>query len=84
MYRIAASRLRSLKDSKFPARFASSICAALKSSSSGGLFSWLTGEKSNSLPPLEIPLNSHPHCLITSNLGNATSIKSYVKVIILG
>lgn len=26
-------------------------------SSSGGFFSWLTGERSNTLPPLEIPLS---------------------------
>lgn len=36
-------------------RYAStSAVAATKSS--GGLFSWLTGEKSSSLPPLDFPL----------------------------
>ncbi|KAF2304015.1 hypothetical protein P3X46_019493 [Hevea brasiliensis] len=59
MYRAAASHVRAFKGhriSKLPARFASSSAAALQSSSSGGLFSWLTGEKSKSLPSLEFPL----------------------------
>lgn len=37
-------------------RFASSSAVATSSSSSGGLFSWLTGERSNSSPPLDFPL----------------------------
>ncbi|XP_044464649.1 mitochondrial-processing peptidase subunit alpha-like [Mangifera indica] len=61
MYRTAASRLRSLKGhvrGRVPAatRFASSSAVATSSSSSGGLFSWLTGERSNSSPPLDFPL----------------------------
>lgn len=36
------------------ARYASTSAVATKSS--GGLFSWLTGEKSSSLPPLDFPL----------------------------
>ncbi|XP_065849378.1 mitochondrial-processing peptidase subunit alpha-like [Euphorbia lathyris] len=58
MYRTAASRLRSLKGrtiSKFPARYASSSSSTLQSSSSGGLFSWLTGDKSTSVS-LDFPL----------------------------
>ncbi|CAN0901419.1 Mitochondrial-processing peptidase subunit alpha [Linum grandiflorum] len=60
MYRTAASRLRSLKgrtSSRFsastrsPARYASSSAAVLQSSSSGGLFGWLTGRGSNSSVP---------------------------------
>lgn len=58
MYRTAASRIRALKGraghSHF-ARFASSTAVATKSSS-GGIFSWLTGGKSTSLPPLQVPL----------------------------
>lgn len=42
--------------SRLPTRFASSSVAASESSSSGGLFSWLIGDKSKSLPPLELPL----------------------------
>ena len=37
-------------------RYASSSAVATKSSSSGSLFGWLTGERSRSLPPLEVPL----------------------------
>lgn len=37
-------------------RFATSAAVATRASSSGGLFSWLTGERSSSLPPLDIPL----------------------------
>lgn len=36
-------------------RFATSAAVATKTSS-GGLFSWLTGEHSSSLPPLDKPL----------------------------
>ncbi|KAK9282165.1 hypothetical protein L1049_005077 [Liquidambar formosana] len=62
MYRTAASRLRSLKGrvgSLGPSRFASTSAVATRSSSwtsSAGLFSWLTGERSSSLPPLDFPL----------------------------
>ncbi|OVA08517.1 Peptidase M16 [Macleaya cordata] len=55
MYRPAASRLRALKG--HASRFASSSAAVTRSSSSGGIFSWLTGERSNPLPPLEFPLS---------------------------
>lgn len=37
-------------------RSASSSAVATTSSSSGGLFSWLTGERSSSLPPLQVSL----------------------------
>lgn len=37
-------------------RFASSSAIASKTSSSGGIFSWLTGERSSSSPPLDFPL----------------------------
>lgn len=37
-------------------RFASSSAVASTSSSSGGLFSWLTGERSSSSPSLDFPL----------------------------
>ncbi|KAJ4708567.1 mitochondrial-processing peptidase subunit alpha-like [Melia azedarach] len=61
MYRNAASRLRSLKGrvcSRVPvtARFASSSAVSANTSSSGGLFSWLTGESSKSQSPLDFPL----------------------------
>ncbi|CAH9098569.1 unnamed protein product [Cuscuta europaea] len=58
MYRAAASRVRALKgraSNKVVTRFASSTALATKPSSAG-LFSWLTGERSTSLPPLEFPL----------------------------
>ncbi|KAF8407118.1 hypothetical protein HHK36_006243 [Tetracentron sinense] len=58
MYRNAASRIRALKGrvgNSGAARFASSS-AVTRSSSSGGFFSWLTGERSSSLPPLDFPL----------------------------
>ncbi|CAN6441373.1 unnamed protein product [Victoria cruziana] len=62
MYRSAACRLRSLKrriggPGSFgtpAARYATTSIAT--KSSSGGLFSWLTGERSNPLPPLDVPL----------------------------
>lgn len=61
MYRTAASRIKALKGRTgnrlpVPARFVSSTSAAIKPSSSGGLFSWLTGERSKSCPPLDLPL----------------------------
>ncbi|KAK6911982.1 Peptidase M16, N-terminal [Dillenia turbinata] len=60
MYRTAASRLRALKGrvgNLHAARFAtSSVVSSSSLSSRGGLFSWLTGERSSSLPPLEFPL----------------------------
>uniref|UniRef100_A0A5B6YHQ8 Uncharacterized protein n=1 Tax=Davidia involucrata TaxID=16924 RepID=A0A5B6YHQ8_DAVIN len=58
MYRTAASRLRALKGragNRVSTRMASSSAVAT-SSSSGGFFSWLTGERSSSLPPLDFPL----------------------------
>ncbi|KAF5945657.1 hypothetical protein HYC85_015885 [Camellia sinensis] len=58
MYRTAASRLRALKGravNRSLTRSASSSAVVTKSSS-GGLFSWLTGESSSSLPPLQVPL----------------------------
>ncbi|CAN6456841.1 unnamed protein product [Victoria cruziana] len=59
MYRNAASRLRALKSrtgGAITARCASTVVE--KKSSSGGLFTWLTGERSNTLPPLSVPLPS--------------------------
>ncbi|KAM2845853.1 hypothetical protein COP1_028252 [Malus domestica] len=55
MYK-AASQLRSLKSrgTLGATRFATS--AAVLKPSSGGLFSWLTGESSSALPPLETQL----------------------------
>ncbi|KAL3532560.1 hypothetical protein ACH5RR_006081 [Cinchona calisaya] len=58
MYRTAASRIRALKGRTGNGalkRFASSSAVATQSSS-GGLFSWLTGGKSTSVPPLDFPL----------------------------
>ncbi|KAI3416957.1 Alpha-MPP (Inactive zinc metalloprotease alpha) (Mitochondrial-processing peptidase subunit alpha) [Psidium guajava] len=58
MYRTAASRLRSLKGrvgGLGSCRYATSSAVA-SSSTSPGLFSWLTGERSSTLPPLEMPL----------------------------
>ncbi|KAI9107801.1 hypothetical protein K1719_021137 [Acacia pycnantha] len=58
MYRAAASPLRSLKGrvSNFgTTRFATTSAVATRPTS-GGFFSWLTGERSNSLPPLDTPL----------------------------
>ncbi|KAF3450674.1 hypothetical protein FNV43_RR06763 [Rhamnella rubrinervis] len=59
MYRTAALRLRSLKGrvgNLGTTRYATSSAVASRPSS-GGLFSWLTGEQSSTLPPLEIPLS---------------------------
>ncbi|KAG6533314.1 mitochondrial-processing peptidase subunit alpha-like [Zingiber officinale] len=60
MYRIASSRLGSIKNHAGgtvlfdqAARYASTTVAK---KSSGGFFSWLTGEKSSQLPPLDFPL----------------------------
>ncbi|XP_074581961.1 mitochondrial-processing peptidase subunit alpha-like [Curcuma longa] len=60
MYRIASLRLGSLKNHAGgtvlfdqAARYASTTVAK---KSSGGFFSWLTGEKSSQLPPLDFPL----------------------------
>lgn len=58
MYRTAASRLRALKGragNLSALRYATSSAVAARSSSSG-LFSWLTGESSSALPPLNTPL----------------------------
>ncbi|WJX91977.1 mitochondrial processing peptidase [Trifolium repens] len=61
MYRATASSLkRHLKGrggNLGATRFATSSAVAAKVSS-GGLFSWLTGERSSSLPPLDTPLSS--------------------------
>ncbi|KAK3028887.1 hypothetical protein RJ639_039896 [Escallonia herrerae] len=60
MYRAAISRLKSLKGRVGilgAAKYATSTTAATtKPSSSAGLFSWLIGEKSTPLPPLDFPL----------------------------
>ncbi|KAL6140793.1 hypothetical protein ACLB2K_059086 [Fragaria x ananassa] len=55
MYRTAASRVRSLKGRVGTTRYASVTAAATKPAV-GGIFSWLTGEKSSTLPRLETPL----------------------------
>ncbi|KAH0671255.1 hypothetical protein KY285_025471 [Solanum tuberosum] len=57
MYRATSSRLRALKvrgSNRVLARFLCSTAVATKPS--GGLFSWLTGGGSDSLPPLDFPL----------------------------
>ncbi|XP_050234497.1 mitochondrial-processing peptidase subunit alpha [Mercurialis annua] len=59
MYRTAASRLRALKGhagNLRAARYATASAVASRTSSSPGFFSWLTGEKSSSLPSLSSPL----------------------------
>ncbi|BAT72893.1 hypothetical protein LR48_Vigan11g088900 [Vigna angularis] len=63
MYRNVASRLRTIRArscSRLPVRFASSSSSsvATKQSSSGlgGLFGWLTGDRSSSATPLDFPL----------------------------
>ncbi|PKI66091.1 hypothetical protein CRG98_013499 [Punica granatum] len=59
MYRAAASRLRALKgrsSGRVPVRFASAAAVATSTSSSGGLFGWLTGSGSKASAPLEFPL----------------------------
>ncbi|CAL0326034.1 unnamed protein product [Lupinus luteus] len=61
MYRSASSSTRILKHLKGhggnlgATRFGTSAAVASRASS-GGLFSWLTGERSSSLPPLDTPL----------------------------
>ncbi|KAL0426950.1 UNVERIFIED_CONTAM: Mitochondrial-processing peptidase subunit alpha, partial [Sesamum latifolium] len=58
MYRTAASRVRALKGQtgyKGSARYATTSAVAAKSSS-GGFFSWLTGDQCSSLPPINFPL----------------------------
>ncbi|KAL6134546.1 hypothetical protein ACLB2K_066777 [Fragaria x ananassa] len=55
MYRTAASRVRSLKGRVGTTRYASVTAAATKPAV-GGIFSWLTGDKSSALPHLETPL----------------------------
>lgn len=40
------------------ARFGTSSEVVSRSSSAGGLFSWLTGERSIALPPLDFPLEN--------------------------
>ncbi|KAM7254547.1 hypothetical protein ACFE04_003927 [Oxalis oulophora] len=68
MYRTAASRLKSLKGQVGclrAARYATASAAAATRPSSPGFFSWLTGESSSSLRPLDTPLEgvSHPPSL---------------------
>ncbi|GLU14416.1 hypothetical protein SLE2022_309880 [Rubroshorea leprosula] len=68
MYRAASSRLRSLNvcvelnpchaGNSVAVRYATSAVAARPSSP--GFFSWLTGERSSSLPPLDTPLKGVP------------------------
>ncbi|URE38044.1 mitochondrial-processing peptidase subunit, partial [Musa troglodytarum] len=53
MYRVAVSRLRALEHHARATRYASTSVAKR---SSGGFFSWLTGEQSSQLPPLDFPL----------------------------
>ncbi|KAJ8528250.1 hypothetical protein K7X08_021942 [Anisodus acutangulus] len=58
MYRCASSRLSSLKArqaNRVLTRFSSSAAVATKPS--GGLFSWLTGDTSSAVTPLDFPLN---------------------------
>ncbi|XP_031499804.1 mitochondrial-processing peptidase subunit alpha-like isoform X1 [Nymphaea colorata] len=56
MYRNAASRLRALKSHTGGTITARCATTVAEKSSSGGLFSWLTGERSSTLPPLNVPL----------------------------
>ncbi|GFP86762.1 mitochondrial-processing peptidase subunit alpha [Phtheirospermum japonicum] len=58
MYRTAASRAKALKRQTGYSRWARSASTSTVASKSapGGLFSWLIGEKSSSLPPLDFPL----------------------------
>lgn len=67
------------------ARFASSSALAAKSSTSGGLFSWLTGERSSSSPPLDTPLKgvTIPPPLpdyVEHGLTKITTLKNGVKI----
>ncbi|TMW90324.1 hypothetical protein EJD97_015895 [Solanum chilense] len=58
MYRCVSSRLSSLKarqGNRVLTRFSSSAAVATKPS--GGLFSWITGDTSSSVTPLDFPLN---------------------------
>ncbi|KAG4962818.1 hypothetical protein JHK84_039906 [Glycine max] len=52
------SHARSCSSSRIPAsaRFASSVATQQSSSGLGGLFGWLTGDRSSSLPSLDFPL----------------------------
>ncbi|CAA0814303.1 Probable mitochondrial-processing peptidase subunit alpha-1 [Striga hermonthica] len=62
MHRVASSRIRALKgrtDSSWLGRYVSTSAVGTKSS--GGFFSWLTGERTSSLPPLNFPLKDVPH-----------------------
>ncbi|KMT03240.1 hypothetical protein BVRB_8g197860 [Beta vulgaris subsp. vulgaris] len=60
MYRVAASRTKALNKarggSRYLARYASSSAAAVQTNTSSGLFSWIFGGKSSSVPPLDFPL----------------------------
>ncbi|PON54492.1 Coenzyme PQQ biosynthesis protein [Parasponia andersonii] len=72
MYRAAASRLRSLKGRvgiSGTSRYATASEVSTRPNS-GGFFSWLTGERSSSLPPLEIPL---------AGVNSPPSLPDYVK-----
>ncbi|GMH14244.1 hypothetical protein Nepgr_016085 [Nepenthes gracilis] len=88
MYRIGASRLRALKGwtcNLRADRFATFTAVARDSPSGGGLFSWLTGEKSNSLPPLEFPIEGVnlppplPDYIVPSNT-KITTLPNGVKI----
>nr|UER43495.1 insulinase protein alpha 1b [Viscum album] len=59
MYRVGASRLGALNGhvSNWPTKRFASTSAVLASSRLVGLFSWLTGERSTSLPTLDLPLS---------------------------
>ncbi|KAK4747139.1 hypothetical protein SAY87_026176 [Trapa incisa] len=59
MYRTSASRIRSLKGcvGGLRTRRHATSAAIASSSNTSGFFSWLTGEKSTSLPSLQIPLS---------------------------
>ncbi|KAI3915324.1 hypothetical protein MKX01_035583 [Papaver californicum] len=56
MYRASSSRLRGALKGYGRSSFATSAAAASSKASSGSLFSWLTGENSKTLPPLNFPL----------------------------
>ncbi|KAL0337332.1 UNVERIFIED_CONTAM: Mitochondrial-processing peptidase subunit alpha [Sesamum calycinum] len=78
MYRTAASRVRALKSQtgyRGSARYAT-ISAVAAKSSSGGFFSWLTGDQCSSLPSLNFPLkdvNLPLHCRTMLSLDRLRS-----------
>ncbi|OVA12458.1 Acid phosphatase (Class B) [Macleaya cordata] len=55
MYRVAASRLKPIKG-HVRDRFSSLSAVTQRASSSRSIFSWFTGNSSNSSPPLDFPL----------------------------